>query len=316
MKSAPTNERPGGVGYLIVLLAIAIAGWFPPRQSSAVAPSFVIDPMFPQEQRLASVLSRDQALARAHPLDERALQTVTVMENFGLAEALAGGNWEDEAYRLATKEAETALVRYWYERGEDAFRALGEHLANRFESAVLAVLARVRADKADVVQWMKDHASDPLVAQAHRACGNFLSNAHRSGVVSRSGRLVADSRALLRLHFKLRYLRFVNDINDYTILLDPEELRALWRWRVAGDQSQTTASRQAFAEQLRGIDPSFPIYEVLGALTAGEGRDKEAIAFYREALLDDPFNKQIVANLTVLVGRVGAQKDDVQPPSH
>jgi tetratricopeptide (TPR) repeat protein len=315
MKPHQDNEHPGGVGYLIVLLAIAIVSWFPPRQSSPVAPRFEITPMFPQEERLASVLLRDQALARAHPLDERSLKTVSLMEKFGLAEALAGGNAEDEAYLLAAKETETALVRYWYERGEDAFRALGEHLANRFESAVLAVLARVRAEKADVVQWMKDHASDPLVVNVHRACGSFLSNAHRSGVVSRSGRLVADSRALLRLHSKLRYMVFLKSIKDYTHLLNPEELRALWRWRVAGDQSQTTASRRLFAEQLHGIDPHFPIYEVLGALMAGEGRAQEAISYYREALLDDPFNPQIVANLTVLVERAAAPKDASEPSS-
>ena len=118
------------------------------------------------------------------------------------------------------------------------------------------------------------------------------------------GTLLGGDGALIGLHFKLRWLRLANDIDDYTHLLDRQELRALWRWRVSGDRTQDLKSRVDFARKVRAIDSSFPIYTVVGNLYAQEGQEKEALALYREALLDSPFDVQVAANFQYLMERV------------
>ena len=313
MDSNASRAVDPAIGFLLLLLVVALASWFPSQEAEPIEPNFDLPTFLPEPERLASVQRADAALAKKHPLDEQANAVLTEWHDFGRIEAETHGNWEDGPYREATESITVRLSRYWYERGELAYRALGVRAQRQFESAVQAVLARARQDGATESAWIQAHPQDPLVLELQSSAGNFLETARRWGFVTRTGHLLGGDSALIGLHFKLRWFRMVNEIDDYTHLLDPQELRAIWRWRVSGDIRQSLESRIDFAKKVRHIDSSFPVYAVIGNLYAQQERYPEALAHIREAVLDEPFDSQLASNLEHLVDRVNRAAASPEP---
>ena len=281
-----------GAAFAFLFLTLGVVGVVLPRERPEPLPDFRLTGWKDALGRLGPIFAADRALLDRHPALVREQEALDALRAYGRAEAKGEGE-------AATEAAVSAMTRYWFDRGEEAYRALGVRAEDAFVAALGTVLER--ADGVDVRRWIETHAADPVVAELHAACGSFVPSAVSWGLITRDGQLAGGSDALVRLQFRLRWFRFVNEIKDYTQLLRQDELIALWRWRIEGDKTLPLKDRVEIARRLQKLDPSWPIYRVLGSLYADRGHGEEAVALLREALLDEPFDVQLRANLDYLV---------------
>ncbi len=71
--------------------------------------------------------------------------------------------------------------------------------------------------------------------------------------------------------------------------------------------------RMKVVKWLKGIEPDYPGFAVLGSLFAQRGQYKSAITMYREALMDDPFSDELRLNLSFLIGEAKSRQEDSVP---
>ncbi|MFT5433591.1 MAG: tetratricopeptide (TPR) repeat protein [Myxococcota bacterium] len=290
-----------GAGYAVVVLVVAVVGIVLPRERPVPKPDFTLERWRPESKRLDPILERDVTLAAKHSLQDVPEDVIGAFEALGLAEVATGGRLENAEYEAATEKAVTRLTEHYFTVGEEAYRALGVHMSQAFVHAVLGVLAASNVAGQPVKAWLRDHPEDPVAIRARALGGTFIENAVGWGLITHDNKLAGDNPSLIRIHFKVRWFRFITTVKDYTFLMDLEELRALWLWRLEGDRNLGMAQRLRVGKWIRGLEPDYPIYATMGSLFARRGQTDKAIAYFREALLDDPFNKTIANNLEFLL---------------
>ncbi|MBT9555572.1 MAG: hypothetical protein IV100_06050 [Myxococcales bacterium] len=308
-----------GAAFAGLILLVSVASAFTPRPGVVVKPDFDLDGWRPDPERLSRVWAADEEAAQTHPIDADGRKVLDAIAGLGVAEVGANGNIADPDYAAATEKALAAATSYWFDHGKEAYLALGIHYRRVFESAVLDILARAQNANTPVRPWLDARtpkrgaavvAPAPLspgddagaVARYRAAAGNFIENAVGWGLILEDGRLAGDTPDLLRVHARLRWVMLVSEITDYTFLLDREELRALWRWRLEGDRNLAMEQRVRVAGWLKQqIEPDYPVYRVLGSLHARRGQSDKAIGYFREALLDEPFDEVARKNLEYLL---------------
>ena len=251
----------------------------------------------PNQRLLGPVRERDALLARAHPVGPEARDVISAFLQLGATEVATHSSMNDPRFYAATEDAIHAASRYWFARGKEGYMALGVHMGYRFVRALQAVLAAAEDAGRPVLVWVKGHPDDPRVHELDRIGGSFVPAAVSWGLITRDNAIAGGSPELARIHFKLRWVRLVNEITDYTFLLDPQELLALWRWRAEGDRSLAMERKVQLARRIRELDRSYPVYRVIGTLFGQRQRWDMAATFLREALLDDPFNDTVRRNL-------------------
>jgi len=312
------RARVGAV-FAGLVLVVSVASAFTPRPDASLKPDFDLDGWQPDPERLSRVWAADDEAAKAHPIDADGRKVLDAVAGLGVTEVAANGNIADPDYASATEKALAAANSYWFDHGKEAYLALGVHYRRVFEAAVLDVLTRARAAKTPVRPWLEARtpkrgvaaaAISPLspgddagaVTHYRAAAGNFIENAVGWGLILEDGRLAGDTPELLRVHARLRWVMLVSEITDYTFLLDREELRALWRWRLEGDRNLAMEQRVRVAGWLKQqIEPDYPAFRVLGSLHARRGQSDKAIGYFREALFDDPFDEVSRKNLEYLL---------------
>lgn len=298
---------PLGSAFAILFIGIGAASLSIPRPTPVEPPDFHLTGLVADGSTLARLQQRDAALVRRYPLDALAKEVVDHVVAFGLAEARTGDGREPERSR-AEERLKEAMNRYWFGRGEEAYQALVARLADRAARAFESVLSRARDANADPRTWVAQHPKAPETRELHAMSGTFLDSAVSWRLVTRDGKLAGDSTALIRIHAKLRLYLPVMKIKDYTFLMHIDELRALWKWRIEGDPTLPMKQRLKVIGWLRDIEPDYPIYRVLGAIYAQQGRYEQAIAFYREALIEEPFDPLLRRNLAFLLKAVGPRE--------
>jgi tetratricopeptide (TPR) repeat protein len=286
--------------FALIFLLIGIGGIVRPRRVAPPVPDFSLSPSFPDLKVLQPIWRDERRLLDDYPTDTLHNKTVEAFLAFGSIEKETGGRVENPAYFKASERVINAMNHYWFARGEAAYRAMGVRMTDQFVRVVQNILARAVDAGLPVQEWVGLNAQSDQVKQLYSYTGNFLSNALSWGLIS-DNRLVGGNDALLRLHFKLRWFQFVTEIKDYTMTMALEELKAVWRWRIEGDRSLSMGQRVQFSRWLQNIDPEYPAFQRLGALYAQRGRYRHALAMYREALLDDPFNALLGRNLSFLL---------------
>ncbi len=290
-----------GAGYAAVCLAIGVVGMTLPRAASHPEPDWELHGWKPDPAQLAAAKAADQALVDEYPLEDDVGPQMTALFALGRAEVSAKGDIGDPTYLEATKTANAAMIKLWFSRGKEAYLALGVYAGRAFAEAVSDVLQRAREDRMPVLAWLRAYAGTPPAQRLRNFGGNFVENAVSWGLITPDNQLAGGTDDLIRIHFKVRWCRFVTDITDYTFLMHPEELRALWRWRLEGDLTLPMEQRRRVGTWLRRIEPDYPIYETLGAVYARRGRYRKALALYREALLDAPFDRKLRRNVQFLM---------------
>ncbi|MFT7620868.1 MAG: hypothetical protein ACI9WU_000027 [Myxococcota bacterium] len=289
-----------GGGYAAVCLALGVAGILMERPQPLPRPDFRTEGWRPSASQLAPAIAQNKRLAAEHPWDEArdgaALQAFYAL---GEAEVLARSSTDDTHYLRATEAATRSLNDYWFAHGKEGYLALGVHVTDRFVRAVHAVLTLADRERMPVLQWLE---RNPEPASAlYRLAGDFVRHAVEWGLILPNNRVAGGSDLLLRIHFEVRWSRFVTELMDYTQLMHPEELRALWKWRLEGDLALGPTQRRKVASWLKQLEPDYPIYEALTAVFAQRGRYREAIPLAREALLDAPFDSRLRQNLAYLL---------------
>jgi len=297
------------VVFAALMLLLGIAGALLPRPAVIAPGDFTLHGWVPSMDRLRPVLEKDRALLASNPETAAEKTARKVYLAFGTLEASVSNN--DPTYLNETRSLTKQMLEYYYEHGEAAYRAMGVRLADTFEATAMVVLAAARAADVPVNRWMTENANQTDVVRLRAHGGDFMEYALNWGLVTADNRLAGAGTVLLRLHFKLRWLRLLNSINDYTMLMHPEELRALWRWRIEGDKALPMKHRLEVVRWLRDIEPDYPGFAVLGALYAQRGQFRAAISMYREALIDSPFDPALATNLTYLL-HVARQRDSRQ----
>ena len=300
-----------GAAFAFVVFGISAASAAWPRPDPVPRPDFTLTGWQPDAARLAPVWAQDAALAKRFPLDDAGRVVLNAVATLGTAETPAAGSMNDPAYAAATDAALDAATAFWFANGKEAYVALGVHARVAFEASVNAVLERARAEKRPVRPWLRNHEGDPDVVRLRAQAGNFVENAVGWGLINDDNTL-AGGPDLLRIHFKVRWARLVGDLEDYTFILQPEELRALWRWRVEGDRNLALDQRVKVAGWLKEqIEPDYPVARVLATLHALRGQSDRAIAYYREALLVDPFDAVSSQNLDYLLRARAPEVDEL-----
>ena len=297
--SEDKEATPLGAVFAFLFLLLGVVGLLLPRERPELRPDFHLDGWKSALGALGPIFAADRALLGKYPLDAQGTAAIEGLRAYGRAEARAAETSPTVA--AATDAAVALLTRYWFDHGEEAYRALGVRAEDAFVAALRTVMDKARDAGVDVKRWVTAHAADPAVVELHSACGTFVSAAVSWGLVTRDGGFAGGSDALVRIQFRLRWYRFVNDIKDYTELFRQDELIALWRWRVEGDRTLSMKDRLDVARRLERLDPSWPIYRVLGSLYAERGQTEQAVPLLREALLDEPFDAQLRANLAFLI---------------
>ncbi len=296
-----------GAGYALVVLAMAVGSAAQPRPEPPVRPDFSLDGWRAEPSRLRAVWARDDQLAARYPLDSAGERVLAALAGLGVAEAAAEGRGgrpdaPSPAVTDATQAAVGAATAYWFEHGRDAFMALGVHSMRRAEATFAAAAEAARAARTPLTRWLAAHRDDPVALAVRETSGTFVEHATGWGLLTDDGHFADDAPDLMRIHLRCRWVLLVTEITDYTFLLDREELRALWRWRVEGDRNLPMERRIDAARRLKqDLEPDYPAFRVLGSLYALRGENARSIQNLREALLDAPFDALAARNLEYLL---------------
>ena len=264
-------------------------------------PQFQMGSGLPDVPRLTPIWEKQRALLKQYPVDDEAKKAIRAFLVFGRIERQTAGHPKNPQYMKASQTLINAMNQYWFKRGEEAYRALGIRMADQFVRTVVTALAKASQQKKSILAWISDHPQHALVQSLHAHTGDFLEHAVSWGLINSKNELAGGNTALLRLFFNQRWFRFVTEIKDYTLLMSLEELKALWRWKIEGDRVLSMSDRAQISRNLKNIEPTYPTFEVLGALFAKRGYYREALMMYREALLDDPFDAVLQRNVSFLV---------------
>jgi len=284
-----------------------------PRRLPEPHPNFDIPAWQVADAILEDLGRHDRALKESHPLldDEPTKRVMTSLFALGRLEAQEDLDTASPDYRQATELATNAAKDYWYARGKEGFLALGLYISEAFVDAIEAALRSASQAHQPIRAWLHEHRESPDARRLAQYGGNFVDHALRWGLITRQNQIAPGARRLIQVHFKLRWCRFVNDIMDYTMLLEPEELKLLWRFRIAGDLSLSMKRRQIAWERLKRLSPDYPIHDVLGAIYARRGQYREALTEYRKAAGRHPQDQRIAENIRFL--HLARQQQPVVP---
>ncbi|MEC8024021.1 MAG: hypothetical protein VX223_08800 [Myxococcota bacterium] len=288
-------------GYALLLVCIGAIGIGMPRPAPRPKPDFSLTGWQQGQTELDALFTADTEHLKTHPPGDAAENVIIAYERLGQIESEKSSSDQKKRLEKATIAAANAAIDYWFTAGEDAWRGLGVFLVLRFEKALDRVLAARDVDGATLSRWLVNHHDHPLTRRLRETSGTFVEFALGSGLLDEKGYLAGRSPALLRLHFQGRWYLLIQSLRDYMQLYRREELLAKWRWSLEGDRNLSMNKRLEKARQIREHDPEYPVYASLGALYAKRGQTLLAIDAYRNALLEDPFNRTLAKNLNFLV---------------
>ena len=290
-----------GALYAALILCLGLAGLLVPAPQPKPKPDFTLAGWETRQDELAALFDTDLTQLKMAPPGDSADRVITAYELLGQLEAQRPSKEREETVQAHSVDTANLIIDYWFTEGEQAYRNLGTLLYLRFDRALEQALVARAVDGATLSRWLVDHKDHPLVANLRTTSGTFIEFALGSGLLSERGQMAGGSPALLRLHFQGRWYLFLQSIRDYMLLYRREELLAKWRWSLEGDRNVSMDTRVEKARLIRTHDPSYPVYASLGALYAKRGQTLRAIDAYRNALLEDPFNTRVGANLRFLV---------------
>jgi hypothetical protein len=289
------------VYFVAVFLLVGIAGLFRVTEDVLPTPLFQSGSGLPDVTRLSPIWEKQRSLLKQYPVDGEAKEAIRAFLVFGRIEKQTAGHPKNPKYKKASQTLINAMNQYWFKRGEAAYRAFGIRMVDQFIRTVVTALAKASQQEKPVLVWISDHPKHALVQALYAHTGDFLKHAVSWGLINSKNELAGGNTALLRLFFNQRWFRFVTEIKDYTLLMSLEELKALWRWKIEGDRVLSMGDRAQISRNLKNIEPTYSTFEVLGALFAKRGYYREALAMYREALLDEPFDAMLQRNVSFLV---------------
>ena len=272
-----------------------------PRPAPRPKPDFSLNGWQQGQTELDALFTADTERLKAHPPGDAAKDVIIAYERLGRIESEKSSPSQKKRLEKATIAAANAAIDYWFTAGEDAWRGLGVFLVLRFEKALDLVLAARDVDGATLSRWLVNHRDHPLTRRLRETSGTFVEFALGSGLLDEKGYMAGSSPALLRLHFQGRWYLLIQSLRDYMQLYRRDELLAKWRWSLEGDRNVSMSKRLEKARQIREHDSQYPVYASLGALYAKRGQTLLAIDAYRNALLEDPFNRTLAKNLNFLV---------------
>lgn len=303
--TGPTPSEAVGAGWAAVALLIGLGSLMLPRPERVPTPNFTLNGWHPRTALLAGPRAADHKLAADYPLTAAHGPLIQQLHDFGRLETRTAGRMSAPEYAAATQALLDAMAHFWFENGKEAYLAFGVHWAQDCVRALRDAMSGAHQAGVPLVDWLRSNRSDPRVDRLRAYTGNFSENAASWGLITPGNRLAGGTDDLVRLHFKLRWAQLVVGLMDYTFLMDPRELRTLWRWRIEGDRTLGVKQRVEVGQWLRDVEPEYPIYRSLGAVFAQRGDFTTAAGFYREALIRDPFNARLRDNLIYLWRAIG-----------
>ena len=302
--TAQTSEAPPGIGYLVLIVLMVLVGFWIPQPRKPAELNFDVTPVFPEPAVEAKSRHRDKALLKDYPLDDGGRALIADYKAHGRIDFLAKGSSQNADYQVAANRLISHAKRYTFDRGMEAYLALGVHVSDAFVQVVQELLKTADAAKLSATDWLRTHKGDPLHERYIGLAGNFLANARRWGLISANNQVAGVSTMLLKLFIRAHWLQITSEIKPVEQTMNIAELTSWWRWKLTGDRSLSRCQQLSFAGRLRAVDPSFDVYAILGALHVRHRCYWAAVAYYREALLDDPLNATYYANIEYLVGRL------------
>lgn len=219
-------------------------------------------------------------------------------------EARTGGKGVDEDIRRAQTRVEEAALRALSRDGRQGYRALGLRERARFQAALDRYLVAVRASGEPLAAWDARHADAPEVAAMHEALGTFLLEAQRTELIDVHGTPSEDAPLVVPVLFMMRWALFVAQATPAEEVLTPYERRVLLGWKAWANPTLTIERRRELLQRLAAIEPRTPTHRVLALHHIREGDWRAATRETVLAILDEPDDRSLAANLAWLRQRL------------
>ncbi len=156
----------------------------------------------------------------------------------------------------------------------ERFLGLGQELADRFLAAL--------------------EAGD--TATVERLGGRFLDEGRATGLLGPDGKPAPGAKPLIAAAFLLRWVSPLAEERPVDALLTLAERRILTRWKLGANPLLPPERREAVAEELRRLQPDYPVTEALAARAADDSDWEAAARLYEQAAREHPDDRRLRAN--------------------
>lgn len=223
---------------------------------------------------------------------------------WGRQEARVQGQGADDAVREAQTRVEEAALRALAREGRAGYRALGLRERRRFLSAMDAYLAAVRASGEPLVGWDTRHPEAAETVAMRAALGSFLLDAHRTGLVDDHGRPAPDAELVVPVMFMARWALYAAQAVPVDEQLTAYERQLLLAWKAWANPTLSLARRREVLARLAALAPETPVHRILSLHHIRAGDWQQAARETVMAILDEPDDRALVANLHWLLERL------------
>ena len=284
----------------VLLLAIGLVAVFLHYEPPLPNADFSHDGWIPADAEIARQREADaKLLAALEPGGAAYDELVRAFEEYNLEEVRSGGKVVDEGVRRAHTRIEDAVQRFVSVHGVERYRAVGLLVRKRFREALAGTIQAARA-AGETTAFGERHEDEPVVAEARRLLGTFLKEARRTEVVSEDGTFARGGDLIVDLLFMYRWVLWAREVHPPEVMLSRFEWRTILAWKAWAHPELDAARRREVLGKLRALDPSFPAHRVMALHYEREGDIAAAARETVLALLDQPDDRTLLANLHLL----------------
>ncbi len=239
-----------------------------------------------------------EAVAQQRALDATRLEGFVIgadeeaflkdLARFHHVEIRTRGDRHQKKYREATEAQRLRAQRYLRDHGMERYVQLGMAARQRFLAALQHLAedaARSGTTLAKQVVRQPDRAE---VRTIRELGGNFLDFAVRVGLMDELGRTDLGRAFVIATLFKIRWLRWVEEVYPPDANLTRLEQRTVLAYRVEAHPGLSLGRRLQILHALRSVDPSYPADRVEARLLIRAGHLARAARFLDEALKRKP----------------------------
>lgn len=291
----PTPERRSISFYLAILvLTLALSALYFRRSKEQSGPALPTLPAWqPTSEEIVAQGELDQRRRTGLKLHSGDKKLLKALAKFHRVEIETQADARMAAYRDATNAYRIKAERYVRDYGRERYAQLGLELRHRFLGA-LSVLSREARGKGRTLAGQVAHAPnrDELLV-IREVGGGFLDFAVQRGLMSEHGDMDEAHEFLIGILFKVRWHKWVQNIDPINANLTRREQRTLLRYQVSVPPVMTLSRRIRKLKDLASLDPRYPFPMAYAVVLIRSGRIDEARFVVKQALAQAPSDPQL-----------------------
>jgi hypothetical protein len=292
----PIPERRSMAAYLAVLVVVLAIGTLYLRSQRNSQGHML--PEFPPWQPDASGIEKQNSLdeRRRGGLEARLVDKslLKALADFHRIEIETQADAQMRAYREATDSYRLRAERYVRDYGRERYAQLGLEQRAQFLDA-LKTLTSAAENKGRTLAGQVAHAPDREELHLIRGLGGgFLDFAVQRGLISEHGDMDEAHQFLIGILFKVRWHRWVQNIDPVNANLTRMERRTLLRYQVSVPPVMTLGRRIRHLKDLAALDPTYPFEMVQAIVLIRSGRINEARLVVTHALRNKPADQALM----------------------